>query len=70
VTLERALEEVDFEANVTQLVRGGSYRREPPLSTTIRGGDIFTIRLTKDGLQALFDVEGSTSSPTPPRAPS
>jgi len=58
MTLEEALAEVSFEANVTQIVRAGSYRREPPLSTTIRGGDIFTIRLKKDALQALFDVEG------------
>ncbi|MEF8816611.1 MAG: SLC13 family permease [Salinibacter sp.] len=57
-TLEEALERVDVEANVTQIVREETYRREPPLSTTIRGGDIFTIRLTKDALHALFDVEG------------
>jgi di/tricarboxylate transporter len=57
-TVEEALERVDFEANVTQVLRDGTYRREPPLSTTIRGGDVFTIRLTKDALNALFDVEG------------
>jgi di/tricarboxylate transporter len=58
LTLEEALGRVDFEANVTQIIRDGDYRREPPLSTTIEAGDTFTIRLTKDALQTLFDVEG------------
>jgi di/tricarboxylate transporter len=43
---------------VTQILQEGTYRREPPLSTTIQGGDVFTIRLTKDALHALFDVDG------------
>jgi len=43
-TISDALEEVDFEANVTQLIRGGDDHREPQLSMTIREGDTFTIR--------------------------
>ena len=58
LTLEEALGRVDFEANVTQIIRDGDYRREPPLSTRIEAGDTFTIRLTEDALQTLFDVEG------------
>ena len=58
MTLEEALERVDFEANVTQIIREGGYRREPPLSTTIQAGDTFTIRLTEEALRTLFDVEG------------
>ncbi|MEF8797150.1 MAG: SLC13 family permease [Salinivenus sp.] len=58
MTLEEALERVDFEANVTQIIRETGYRREPPLSTTIQAGDTFTIRLTEDALRTLFDVEG------------
>lgn len=57
-TLKEALGHVDVEANVTQVVREETYRRAPPLSMTIRGGDVFTIRLTKDALHALFDVAG------------
>ncbi len=56
-TLETLLEGLDFEANVTQVIREGTYRREPALSTTIQEGDIFTIRLTQDALRALFDVD-------------
>ena len=56
--LEEALDRVDFEANVTQLIRDGEHRREPPLSTTIQAGDAFTIRLTEDALRTLFDVDG------------
>ncbi|WP_263841334.1 SLC13 family permease [Salinibacter sp.] len=56
--LEEALDRVDFEANVTQLIRDGGHRREPPLSTTIQAGDAFTIRLTEDALRTLFDVDG------------
>ncbi|WP_263792232.1 SLC13 family permease [Salinibacter sp.] len=56
--LEEALDRVDFEANVTQLIRDGGHRREPPLSTTIQARDAFTIRLTEDALRTLFDVDG------------
>ncbi|WP_263819144.1 SLC13 family permease [Salinibacter sp.] len=56
--LEEALDRVDFEANVTQLIRDGGHRREPPLSTMIQAGDAFTIRLTEDALRTLFDVDG------------
>jgi hypothetical protein len=56
-TIRDALETVEFEANVTQLVRDGNYYREPPLSTTIQAGDTFTIRLTEDAFQDLHEVE-------------
>ncbi|MEF8813271.1 MAG: SLC13 family permease [Halovenus sp.] len=67
-TIQEALEEVEFEANVTQLIREGHYRREPPLSMTIQGGDIFTIRLTEDAFGTLRDLEEVTFVPevTPP----
>jgi di/tricarboxylate transporter len=58
LTIEEALEEGDVRANVTQLIRDGRYRREPPLSTPIKGGDVFTIRLTEDALGTLLDLEG------------
>ena len=57
-TIREALEEVDFEANVTQLIRDDGYHREPRLSTTIREGDTFTIRLTEDALRTLHEIEG------------
>jgi Trk K+ transport system NAD-binding subunit len=67
-TIREALEEVDFEANVTQLIRAGAYHREPRLSMTIREGDTFTIRLTEDALRTLHEVEGIEFVPevTPP----
>lgn len=58
LTIQEALERVNFEANITQLIRKGDYHREPPLSTEIREGDVFTIRLTKDALRILLDLEG------------
>ncbi|MEF8871817.1 MAG: SLC13 family permease [Haloarculaceae archaeon] len=67
-TIQEALEQVEFEANVTQLIRGGKYHREPPLSMTIRSGDTVTIRLTEDALRTLHDLEGIEFVPevTPP----
>jgi di/tricarboxylate transporter len=67
-TIEEALKRVEFEANVTQLIRDGAHHREPPLSTTIQGGDTFTIRLTEDALRTLHEVEGVEFVPevTPP----
>jgi di/tricarboxylate transporter len=57
-TIEEALEEVDFEANVTQLIREGNYHREPALSTIIRSEDVFTIRLSEEAFRTLHEVEG------------
>ncbi|WP_128226395.1 SLC13 family permease [Halobacteriaceae bacterium SHR40] len=67
-TVQEALEAVDFEANVTQLIREGRYHREPAMSTTIQSGDIFTIRLTEEALQTLHELEGIEFVPevTPP----
>jgi di/tricarboxylate transporter len=57
-TIRDALEQVSFEANVTQLIREGDYHQEPPLSMTVRSGDTITIRLTEAAVQTLHDVEG------------
>ena len=58
LTLRDALDEVDFDAEITQLIRDDRYVRDPPLTTVIRPGDVYTIRTTDDALQALLDVEG------------
>ena len=58
LTLQEALEKVDFEANVTQLIRQGDYYREPALSTVIKGEDVFTIRLSEEAFRTLHDVAG------------
>jgi di/tricarboxylate transporter len=67
-TMQEALEAVEFEANVTQLIREGNYYREPQLSMTIQDGDTLTIRLTEDALQTLHGIEGIEFVPevTPP----
>ena len=67
-TIREALEAVDLEANVTQLIRDGDYHREPKLSMTIREGDTFTIRLTEDAVRTLHGIEGVEFVPevTPP----
>ncbi|MFB6262785.1 MAG: SLC13 family permease [Bradymonadaceae bacterium] len=57
-TLEEALEEVDFDGNITQLIREGGYEWEPPMSTTIEAGDIYTLRLTEEALEPLLELEG------------
>jgi di/tricarboxylate transporter len=62
-TIEEALERLDFDANVTQLIRGGEYIREPRLSTRISVGDVFTVRLTEDALRRLRNVEDVTLVP-------
>ncbi|AGB15933.1 di-/tricarboxylate transporter [Halovivax ruber XH-70] len=58
LTVREALEQVDFEAEVTQLIRDDRYSFNPPLSTTVRSGDVYTVRLTDDALQTLLDVDG------------
>ncbi|WP_265111997.1 SLC13 family permease [Halosolutus halophilus] len=57
-TIRDALEEVDFEAEVTQLIRNDRYVSSPPLSTTVQSDDVYTVRLTDDALQTLLDVDG------------
>ncbi|ERG97045.1 SLC13 family permease [Haloquadratum walsbyi] len=68
MTIQEALQQVEFEGNVTQLVRKNKYYREPRLSMTIQSGDTFTIRLTEDALRTLHDVKGIEFVPevTPP----
>ena len=56
--IQDALEAVEFEANVTQLIRDNAFIREPKLSMTVRAGDTFTIRLTEDALRTLRETEG------------
>jgi di/tricarboxylate transporter len=67
-TIQESLEAVEFEANITQLIRDGNYYREPRLSMTIQGGDTLTVRLTEDALRTLHEVEGMEFIPevTPP----
>ena len=68
MTIREALQQVEFEGNVTQLIRRDDYYREPRLSMTIQSGDAFTLRLTEDALRTLHDVEGIEFVPevTPP----
>ncbi|MFD1562438.1 SLC13 family permease [Haloarchaeobius amylolyticus] len=58
LTLQDALEEVGFEAEVTQLIRDDRYVANPPLSTTVESDDVYTVRLTDDALQSLLEVDG------------
>jgi di/tricarboxylate transporter len=55
-SLGEALEVLDFEGTVTQLIRRDEYRREPELSVEIEPGDIYTVRLTPDALRELIDI--------------
>ncbi|MFW6192597.1 MAG: SLC13 family permease [Gemmatimonadota bacterium] len=64
--VREALERVDFEANVTQLIRGDARWRNPPSSTEIRAGDVFTIRVTDDALRTLLNLEGIELAPGVP----
>ena len=58
MTIQEALQQIEFEGNVTQLIRRDDYYREPRLSMIIQSDDAFTIRLTEDALRTLYDVEG------------
>jgi len=58
LTIREALEEVDHEADVTQLIRDGRYVSNPPLSTEIQSDDVYTVRLTNGALQTLINIEG------------
>ncbi|EMA56098.1 sodium/anion symporter (sulfate or citrate) [Halococcus thailandensis JCM 13552] len=70
LTIQEALQQVEFEVNVTQLIRDGDHHREPSLSRTIQSDDTFTIRLTEDALRTLLNVEGIEFVPgdTPPES--
>ncbi len=57
-TLGEALEVLDFEGNVTQLIRSDEYRREPQLSLEIEEGDVYTVRLTPDALREIVEIPG------------
>jgi di/tricarboxylate transporter len=57
-TLAEVLEQLDFEANVMQVIRIGDYIEEPPLSTQIRAGDVLTVRLERDALGGLLAITG------------
>jgi len=58
LSIQDALEEVDFEAEVTQLIRDEQYVSNPLPSTTVQSGDVYTVRLTDDALQTLLEVDG------------
>ncbi|ELZ20050.1 SLC13 family permease [Natrinema limicola] len=58
LSIQDALEEVDFEAEVTQLIRDEQYVTNPLPSTTVQSGDVYTVRLTDDALQTLLEVDG------------
>ena len=58
LSIQDALEEVDFEAEVTQLIRDEQYVSNPLPSTTVQSGDVYTVQLTDDALQTLLEVDG------------
>jgi di/tricarboxylate transporter len=62
-SIVEAIEMVDFDGNVTQLIRRGEYIAEPPMSTDIEAGDVYTVRVTEQTLQGLLDVEGVDLAP-------
>jgi di/tricarboxylate transporter len=63
LTIGEAIEQVDFEGNVTQLIRRGAYIPEPEMSQTVESNDVYTVRLTEETLQELLEVEGVNLAP-------
>jgi di/tricarboxylate transporter len=58
LTIDKAFEAYDFEAEIVQLLRDETAYRDPSGSATIRAGDVYTIRITDGELRALLDVDG------------
>jgi len=58
LTVEEALEETDFDADILQLIRGNKAFLEPLARKTVQAGDIFLVRTDRATLVDLMDVEG------------
>ena len=57
-TVQRALEDTDFDVDLLQLVRGDDTFLEPLGPKNIQAGDIFAVRTDRDTLVELLDAEG------------
>ncbi len=57
-TVREVFEEFGLEAEVPQLIRDGTYVRNPPLSTEIGSDDVYTVRIPDENLRSLLEIEG------------
>ena len=57
-TVEEALEEMPFDVDVVQLIRGEEVFLEPLARKTVQAGDVFALRTDRDTLVQIMDVEG------------
>ena len=57
-TVREVFEEFGLEAEVPQLIRDGTYVRNPPLSTEIGSSDVYTVRIPDENLRSLLEIEG------------
>ena len=58
LTVEEAVEETDFDADILQLVRDKKAFLEPLARKTIQAGDVFLVRTDRETLVDLMDVDG------------
>jgi di/tricarboxylate transporter len=57
-TVQRALEETEFDVDLLQLIRRNQVFLEPLAPKVIQEGDIFAVRTDRDTLVDLLDAEG------------
>ena len=67
-TVEDAIDEAEFDAEIIQLVRGDETFIEPIGQKTIRAGDRLTLRIDKKTLETLTTLEHLTLVGTPTEA--
>ncbi|MFB6109429.1 MAG: SLC13 family permease [Halodesulfurarchaeum sp.] len=65
-TVQEAIDESRFDADIIQIVRGGETYFEGIASKRIRSGDILAIRTDRETLAALRELDGLALVGTPP----
>jgi di/tricarboxylate transporter len=62
-SVDTALGDVDVDAGIVQLIRGGRAFNEPLARKEVRAGDILVLRVDRESLVGLMDAEGLSFAP-------
>jgi di/tricarboxylate transporter len=62
-SVERALSDIDVDADIVQLIRGGQAFNEPLARKEVRVDDVLVLRVDRESLVGLMDAEGLAFAP-------
>ncbi|MFB6198614.1 MAG: TrkA C-terminal domain-containing protein, partial [Halobacteriaceae archaeon] len=65
MTVDNAIDHVEFDADILQVVRGKEEFLEPMGQKTIRAGDVLRLRASRSTVQELMDRETLTLAGSP-----